>query len=182
MRIAPLSRQHREQVLSWLNEPDIGEILDIKLPLGMHHLVQREFPVYDRDRVLSMESVFVYEVTDAGDALVGFCLSYAFDDDMPDVRELDYALPGLNKSSPAATYEAMVRIAHAVFSTEKPRELRVYMRNGHTVPGHVRVFTRFGCEVVDYAPRKNLRGVQFKLVPDDYYASAIIKRYGITRS
>ena len=182
MRIAPLSRQNREAVLAWLNEPAIGEVLDIKLPLGMHHLVQRELPVYDRDRVLSMESVFIYEVTDADELLAGFCLSYAFDDATPDVRELDYALPGLAKSSPAATYEAMVRIAHAVFSTEKARELRVYMRNGSTVPGHVRVFTRFGCEVVAYTPRKNLRGVHFKLVPDDYYASPIIKRYGITRS
>jgi hypothetical protein len=181
MRIAPLSRHHREAVLDWLNDPAIGEILDVKLPLGMHHLVQRELPVYDRDGVLSMESVFIYEVTDADGLLAGFCLSYAFDDDTPDVRELDYALPGLNKSSPAATYEAMVRIAHAVFSTEKPRELRVYMRNGASVPGHVRVFTRFGWKVVEYAPRKNLRGVHFKLVPDDYYASAIIKRYGITR-
>ncbi len=181
MRIAPLSRQHRENVLEWLNDPAIGDSLDIKLPLGMHHIVQRELPVYDRDRVLSMESVFIYEVTDANGLLVGFCLSYAFDDDSPDVRELDYALPGLNKSSPAATFETMVRIAHAVFSTEKPRELRVYMRNGATVPGHVRVFTRFGCEVVAYSPRKNLRGVQFKLVPDDYYASAVIKRYGIAR-
>lgn len=182
MRIAPLSRHNREAVLAWLNDPATGEILDIKLPIAMHHLVQRELPVYDRDGALSMEGVFIYEVTDADGVLVGFCLSYAFDDDQPDVRELDYALPGLNKGSPAATFEAMVRIAHAVFSTEKPRELRVYMRNGTTVPGHVRVFTRFGCEVVEYTPRKNLRGVHFKLVPDDYYASAIIKRYGITRS
>ncbi len=182
MRIAPLSRQNREQVLAWLNEPAIGEVLDIKLPVGMHHLVQRELPVYDRDGVLSMEGVFVYEVTDADAVLAGFCLSYAFDDDQPDVRELDYALPGLAKASPAATFESMVRIAHAVFVTEKPRELRVYMRNGATVPGHVRVFTRFGCEVVEYAPRKNLRGVHFKLSPDDYYASKILRRYGITRS
>lgn len=182
MRIAPLSRPNREQVVEWLNEPAIAEVLDIKLPIGMHHIVQRELPVYDRDGVLSMEGVFIYEVTDADQVLVGFCLSYAFDDDQPDVRELDYALPGLEKAAPTATFEAMVRIAHAVFSTERARELRVYMRNGATVPGHVRVFTRFGCEVVEYAPRKNLRGVHFKLVPDDYYASNIIRRYGITRS
>lgn len=181
MRIAPLSRANREQVVDWLNEPSIGTVLDIKLPIGLNHVVQRELPLFDGDGALSMEGVFIYEVTDADGVLVGFCLSYAYDDATPDVRELDYALPGLNKASPAATYEAMVRIAHAVFVTEKPRELRVYMRNGASVPGHVRVFTRFGCKVVDYAPRKNLRGVQFKLVPDDYYASAIIKRYGITR-
>lgn len=181
MHVAPLSRSNRDAVLAWLNDAAIAEALDIKLPITMHHLLQRELPVRDSDGVLSMEGVFIYEVTDADGIVVGFCLSYAFADDQPDVRELDYALPGLNKSSPAATYEAMVRIAHAVLSTEKPRELRVYMRNGASVPGHVRVFTRFGCEVVAYTPRKNLRGVHFKLVPDDYYKSAIIKRYGISR-
>jgi hypothetical protein len=178
MNVGPLQRQHREQVAEWLNDPAIASAIDVRGTITANHLTQRELPVLDGDGRLSMESVFIYQSCDATGRLVGFCLSYAYDDDTPDVRELDYAMPGLAPGDHIAMWETMVRWGDAIWRTEKPRELRVFIRHGKTVEGHMRIFTRIGSVPVEYEPRKNLRGLAFKMVARDFYASPIVRRYG----
>ncbi len=108
MKVGPLQRQHREQVAEWLNDPTVAHAIDIRGTITANHLTQRELPVLDGDGRLSMEAVFVYEACDATGRLVGFCLSYAYADETPDVRELDYAMPGLEAGDHIAMWETMV--------------------------------------------------------------------------
>jgi hypothetical protein len=178
MKVGPLQRQHRVQVAEWLNDPTIAHALDVRGTVTATHLTQRELPVLDGDGRLSMEGVFMYEACDAAGQLVGFCLSYAFDDATPYVRELDCAMPLLGPGDHMAMWETLVRWTHCIWSTEKPRELRVYVRKGKTVDGHTRIFTRIGSKPVSYEPRKNLRGLAFKMRIEDFYASPTVKRYG----
>lgn len=180
MNVAPLAKHHREQAVEWLNDTTYAALLDIKTPVTLNHILQRHLPVYDRDGVLALESVFFYGITDATGDLVGVCVSYAWDDDQPDVRELDYVIPKLGDAWRLVN-EITVRIPHAVYSTERARELRVYVRHGRTTDGHVRMFQRFGCDVVPYEARSNLRGTLFTLVPDVYYATEPVKRMGLQR-
>jgi hypothetical protein len=180
LRAAPLSSRLRPVVVTWMNEPSIYEPLDLQPPIGPHHLMQRQLPIHDRDGSLIMEPAMVYELTDATGKPFGFGVSYAWEDDQRDIREMDIALPGLGKSDPGAVIEIFMRLTHAVIKHERCAELRTGVRAGVGNQGLDRLFEGFGCTPLAGVEGANVRGHFYRLFPPDFYASRLAKRYDIT--
>lgn len=180
LRAAPLTSRLRPQVVAWMNEPSIYQPLDLQPPIGPHHLMNRQLPIRDRDGGLVLDPAMVYELTDVTGRLFGFGVSYAWDDDHPEIREMDIALPGLEKRDPGAVVEVFMRLTHAVIKQERCTELRTGVRAGIGNQGLERLFAGFGCTPLPDVEGSNVRGHFYRLYVEDFYPSRLAKRYGIT--
>lgn len=178
LRVALLTRRSHGQVAAWMNEPAIYEPLDLVPTISPHSLAQRQLIIRDRDGTIEPVPVVLYELTDAREQLLGFAISYTWDED-PSVRELDLAMPGLRCAHPFAALELVMRSCHAVFVTERAVELRAALRGGAGRHGATRAFQSFGAQTFEHPPMPNLRGSMFRLLPEWFYASRPAQRCGL---
>jgi len=187
LKVSTLAASHRDQVATWLGEPQFHVPLDVRPTVTAEQLADRLVPGYDDDGTPIIAHVGMAQVNDAAGSLVGFGITYGWDHPNDDIRELDAAFPRLGGAHATAALEALTRLIHYMFAADA-LEVRIRTRTGNSGQGFSRVFARLGANEVlrpeTLCPKRRTleRRVLYVMTPDAFYGSKLAKRYGCQRN
>ena len=179
LAVAELGPSDVDAVVVWMNQPYIAAPMDLRPPIEAEQVTSRRVPIFDELGAPIMTRVGLLSVRDASARLLGFAITYGWDNPYDSMREIDVALPASDSGDIMAYVEAQTRLSDFLFKHGGVIEVLVRLRPGRGT----RALVKSGMRVVgatdyvspvDGTPAKR---TVLAIRPEEFYASFWARRF-----